>query len=79
MTAKEFLNQNGIELEKTTLIVYYDGAMRQPNLCELMEEYAIVKSGKECNHNFVAQNDTTSSVVKYKCAYCNAHKDFSHI
>ena len=43
MTAEEFLQAKGIKKENTTLIVYLEGAMRQPNLKDLMEEYANLK------------------------------------
>jgi hypothetical protein len=43
MDAKEFLQTKGIKKENTTLIVYIEGAMRQPNLQDLMEEYANLK------------------------------------
>jgi hypothetical protein len=35
-----FLQDFGIELQKTTLISYIDQAMRQPSLTFLMNEYA---------------------------------------
>jgi hypothetical protein len=40
LSAQEYLKQQGIELNATTLICYIDGYMRQPNLCLLMENYA---------------------------------------
>jgi hypothetical protein len=40
ITAKEYLKEQGIELNATTLICYVDGYMRQPDLCLLMENYA---------------------------------------
>lgn len=43
MNAQEFLTYKGIELQNTTLITYLDGALRQPDLLELMEEYSRVK------------------------------------
>ena len=43
MDAKEFLQTKGIKKENTTLIVYLEGAMRQPDLQDLMEEYANLK------------------------------------
>ena len=43
MNAQEFLESRGMELQSTCLITMVDGFMRQPNLCELMEEYAKLK------------------------------------
>jgi hypothetical protein len=37
---EDFLQDFGIELQKTTLISYIDQAMRQPSLTFLMNEYA---------------------------------------
>jgi hypothetical protein len=39
LTAEQFLNNNGIELQKTQLLSFIDGCMRSPNLCALMEQY----------------------------------------
>lgn len=36
----EFLEDFGIEMEKTTLICVIDGVMKQPSLSYLMNEYA---------------------------------------
>ena len=43
MTAIEFLETQGIELEATCLITMISGFMRQPDLCALMDAYASVK------------------------------------
>jgi hypothetical protein len=40
ISAELFLRLQGIEMINTALIVHIDGALRQPNLCELMELYA---------------------------------------
>lgn len=40
MNAESYLKTLGIELEKTTLVVNIDGVNRQPDLCEIMEDYA---------------------------------------
>lgn len=40
ISAKEYLEEQGIELNATTLICFVDGYMRQPDLCLLMENYA---------------------------------------
>lgn len=37
---EKFLKDKGIDLKSTALICYYDGYLRQPDLCLLMEEYA---------------------------------------
>jgi hypothetical protein len=36
----EFLEDFGIEMEKTTLICCIDGVMKQPSLSYLMKQYA---------------------------------------
>ncbi len=36
----EFLQDYGIEMQKTTLICYIDEVMKQPSLSYLMNEYA---------------------------------------
>jgi hypothetical protein len=36
---EEFLLDFGIELQKTALICYIDGSMKQPSLSYLMNEY----------------------------------------
>jgi hypothetical protein len=40
ISAKEYLKEQGIELNATSLICFIDGYMRQPDLCLLMESYA---------------------------------------
>jgi len=40
ISAKEYLKEQGIELNATSLICFIDGYMRQPDLCLLMENYA---------------------------------------
>jgi hypothetical protein len=39
MTAKEFLESEGIDLNKTAFLTVVDGYMRQPDLCVLMEKF----------------------------------------
>ena len=46
MDAKSFLESKGIKLENCTLIAYVENAMRQPDLINLMEEYADIKIRK---------------------------------
>jgi hypothetical protein len=36
----EFLEDYGIEMQKTTLVCYIDEVMKQPSLSYLMKEYA---------------------------------------
>jgi hypothetical protein len=36
----EFLEDYGIEMQKTTLVCYIDEVMKQPSLSYLMNEYA---------------------------------------
>ena len=36
----EFLEDFGIEMQKTTLVCYIDEVMKQPSLSYLMKEYA---------------------------------------
>jgi hypothetical protein len=43
MTAVEFLETKGINLNTTSLYTILDGYVRQPDLCLLMEEYAKIK------------------------------------
>lgn len=43
ITAKDYLESKGIFLENTTMVSFIDGAMRQPDLVSLMEEYARLK------------------------------------
>jgi hypothetical protein len=43
LTPELFLAMQGIELESTVLNTFIDGCVRQPNLCNLMEEYAKMK------------------------------------
>lgn len=40
ISAEEYLKEQGIELNATSLICFIDGYMRQPDLCVLMENYA---------------------------------------
>ena len=40
MTAQEFLEAKGMNLESTALLTMMDGFMRQPDLCMIMEQYA---------------------------------------
>ena len=42
-TVKQFLSMEGIDLEKTTLVCYVDGHMRQPDLCHLIEKYSTLR------------------------------------
>jgi len=39
LTAKEFLSQQGIELNATQLLSFIDGYMRSPDLIWIMETY----------------------------------------
>jgi hypothetical protein len=43
LTAKKFLESNGLPLSNISFIVYYDGFQRQPNLLNVMELYAELK------------------------------------
>ena len=43
MKAQEYLKELGINLSLTTLLSVIDGAIRQPDFCHLMEEYANYK------------------------------------
>ncbi len=42
--AEEYLKSLGIELDKTILITYIDGVIRQPDLCILLEGFKDYKS-----------------------------------
>jgi hypothetical protein len=50
-TPEQFLQEMGIEMQKTTLISCIDGVMKQPSLSYLMQEYAkyVVEYSKESN------------------------------
>lgn len=43
LTPELFLAMQGIELESTVLNTFIDGCVRQPDLCNIMEEYAKMK------------------------------------
>lgn len=43
LTPELFLAMQGIELESTVLNTFIDGCVRQPDLCNLMEDYAKMK------------------------------------
>lgn len=43
LTAKQFLKEQGIDLKLTTLIIVIDGHMRQPDLVNLLEQFASKK------------------------------------
>ena len=43
ITAKEFLEAQGINLNTTSLFTVIDGYVRQPELCILLENYANIK------------------------------------
>ena len=43
ITPESYLESIGIDLKATTLICYIDGAMRQPNLLQLLNGYHIEK------------------------------------
>jgi hypothetical protein len=47
LTPVKFLEEQGIDLKATSLIVYSDGAMRQPSLTALMDGYYMAKSQQE--------------------------------
>jgi hypothetical protein len=38
---EEYLNSIGIYLDATTLIVHINGRNRQPDLCQLLKDYAL--------------------------------------
>ena len=51
MTPEEFLKEQGIDLNQTTLLCVIDGYMRQPDLITLMNQFAEIKvkeSQEEC-------------------------------
>jgi hypothetical protein len=43
MTPEEFLKEKGIDLNQTALLTVIDGFMRQPDLCDLMKQFAEIK------------------------------------
>lgn len=43
MTAAQFLESKGLNLNTTSIVTVIDGYLRQPDLCLLMEEYAKLK------------------------------------
>lgn len=47
LTPEKYLEEHGIDLKATSLISYIDGAMRQPNLVELMRGYHLAKQAEE--------------------------------
>lgn len=46
MTPEKFLVSKGIDLKTTSLNCVIDGHMRQPNLCQLLEEFAQIKQSE---------------------------------
>lgn len=56
MNAEQFLALKGIKTQNTTLICYINGAMRQPILINLMEEYAYLKVLQSNKFNESLQN-----------------------
>ena len=56
MDAENFLASKGIDPKNTTLICYIGGAMRQPLLINLMEEYAYLKVLQSNKFNESLQN-----------------------
>jgi hypothetical protein len=46
MKAKEFLESQGIDLNKTALFVVIDGYARQPDLCVLLDTFLEVNKPK---------------------------------
>ena len=57
MTAKDYLNEKGINLMQTALFVVIDEAVRQPDLCYLMEEYAKIKVEEYKQSNLTAEKE----------------------
>jgi hypothetical protein len=55
LTPELFLAMQGIELESTVLNTFVDGCVRQPNLCNLMEEYAKMKIS-ELDYKITTEN-----------------------
>jgi len=43
ITAKDFLEMKGIELNKCAFLCVIDDYMRQPNICMLLDEYHSIK------------------------------------
>jgi hypothetical protein len=62
MDAKTFLESKGIKLEACTLIAYVENAMRQPNLINLMEEYAYLKSMQSIKHIKEVENQLKQGI-----------------
>ena len=46
MTAKEFLESKGIDLNTTALFCVIDGYVRQPDLCLLLQEFVEINKPK---------------------------------
>lgn len=51
ITAKEFLEAQGINLNTTSLFTVIDGYVRQPDLCLLLETYSKFKIIEHENSN----------------------------
>ena len=51
ITAKEFLEAQGINLNTTSLFTVIDGYVRQPDLCLLLETYSKFKILEHNNSN----------------------------
>lgn len=62
MDAKTFLETKGIKLEACALITYVENAMRQPNLINLMEEYAYLKSMQSIKHIKEVENQLKKGI-----------------
>ncbi len=63
LTAEKFLNDNGMELQKTQLLSFIDGCMRSPNLCALMEQYHEAKL-KEMDINLSKDIDDLRFIIE---------------
>jgi len=50
ITPKDFLEMNGIKLEKCAFLCVIDDYMRQPNICMLLDEYHSIKLSELANN-----------------------------
>lgn len=48
MSPEEYLKEHGIDMEKTVLITYIDGVVRNPSLIALMQGYANTNGCARC-------------------------------
>lgn len=51
-SAKEFLEQHGINLNTTAILTVIDNYMRQPDICTLMESYHEYRMNEEQSTSF---------------------------